>query len=162
DVAAQLLLVEVHAGGRITAELALLVAVASELQITEIRHRALSSSLEAGDRLFLQCRLAAALARFAPGACLLDERLHRCRLRRRESRSARRRRLERLAVAPALRRLRAHAQHLRLGVVGPRPFAQRLQLLESLIADEVDVRAIAAVVESAVAAAQRLAPVSFD
>ena len=144
DVGAHLLFVEMHAGRRITAELALLVAVARELQVAEIGHRTASSPPQAGGGLLLQLLAGAARAPRAPCARMLDQRLDRRRLRRRKARQARRHRLERLAVAQTLRRLRPQAQHLRRGVVGPRAVAQRIELREALVAQEVDVRAVAA------------------
>src|SRR5205085_11995887 len=110
-----------------------------------------------------RCRfLAGALAQLVSALRELDERLDRGRVRCREARQARRDWLQRLAVADARERRRPHGAELRRRVLRPRPLAQRLELREPLIADEVDVRALAAVADDAVAAAQRLGEVAVD
>ena len=158
---AHLGLVEMHAGRRITAELALLVAVARELQVAEIRHRRSSR---------LRARPGAAAP--PPGAARSRSSRVFCansingsigrRLRRREPGQARRRPAR--SGWPSRRRAAAASAGARsicaAGVLRPRAVAQRLELRESLIADEVDVRALAALVHAAIAAAQRLAPVA--
>jgi len=71
-------------------------------------------------------------------------------------------RLQRPAVADARQRRRPESEQLRRRVLRPRAFAERLQLREPLIAEEVDVRALAAWAHDAIAAAERLRQVAVD
>ena len=125
DVAAHLGLVEMHAGRRVTAEVALLVAVPRELEVAEVRHRR-SSPFER-DLAPLRGFLARALALLAFLLRELDQRLDGGRLRRREPGQARPDRLQRLAVADARQRRRPEREQLRRRVLRPRAFAQRLR-----------------------------------
>src|SRR5438552_8073464 len=156
DVAAQLGLVEMYAGRRVTAELALLVAVPRELEVAEVRHPR-SSPLDRGARP--RGLLAGAFTQLARALRELDQRLDGGRLGRGEPGQARPDGLQRLAVADARRRGRPQGEQLRRRVLRPRAFAERLQLREPLITDEIDVRSLAALVHAAIAAAERLGQV---
>jgi hypothetical protein len=103
DVAAHLGLVEMHAGRRVTAEVALLVAVPRELEVAEVRH-VRSSPL---DDPALRGFLASAFAQLARLLRELDQRLDGGRLGWGEPGQARAHGLERLPVADARQRRRA-------------------------------------------------------
>lgn len=107
-------------------------------------------------RSFPAC--ARALLALLPGQ--LDERLDRGRLWRREARQARRDRLQRLAVANARRGRRMEREQLRGRVFRPGAATQGLEPGEALIAEEIDVGALAARGYGALAAAQRLGEVA--
>src|SRR5437867_2947860 len=100
----------------------------------------------------------ATLARLARPAPQFDQRLDRSRLRRRKTRQTRRHRFEWSPITQTQRRLRPQAQHLLRCRLGPLAFAQGLELRKALVAEEIDVRAVAACIQHTLPTAQRLAP----